>query len=143
MQRQIKGFSLIELMIVVAIVGIVAAVAYPSYTSHVLRGNRASAKSALLEAQQFMERYYAAYNRYDQDNASTPVAVALPARLQTAPVGDSSPRYTLTISAVDATSYTLTATPNAGISDPCGNLTITNTGVRGVSGTETVENCWR
>jgi len=134
-----RGFTLIELMIVVAIVAIIAAVALPSYSSYVQRGNRAAAKTALLEAQQFMERYYAANNRYDQNNAGT--AVALPARLQTAPA--EGPKYDLSISAVDSTSFTLTATPRTGVSDNCGNLTLTNTGARNVSGTESVASCWR
>lgn len=134
-----RGFTLIELMIVVAIVAIIAAVALPNYTSYVQRGNRASAKAALLEAQQFMERYYAANNRYDQNNAGT--AVALPARLQTAP--SEGAKYDISISAVDSTSFTLTATLRAGVTDNCGNLTLTNTGVRNVSGSESVANCWR
>lgn len=134
-----RGFSLIELMIVVAIVAIIAAVALPSYTSYVQRGNRASAKAALLEAQQFMERYYAANNRYDQNNSGT--AVALPTRLQTAP--SESAKYDISISAVDSTSFTLIATPRAGVNDNCGNLALTNTGVRTVSGSESVANCWR
>lgn len=137
--RMSRGFTLIELMIVVAIVAIIATVALPNYTSYVQRGNRASAKAALLEAQQFMERYYAANNRYDQNNAGT--AVALPARLQTAPTEGA--RYDIAISAVDSTSFTLTATPRTGVDDNCGNLTLTNTGVRNVSGTESVANCWR
>ncbi|MDP3168247.1 MAG: type IV pilin protein, partial [Hydrogenophaga sp.] len=62
--RRDSGFTLIELMIVVAIIGILSAVAYPSYTEYIRRGARSEATAALLETQQFMERYYGANNRY-------------------------------------------------------------------------------
>lgn len=134
-----SGFTLIEMMIVVAIIGILASIAYPSYVESVQRGDRASARSALLESQQFMERFYAANDAYNQDKAS--VAVALPFRLQSIPFD--SPKYDLTISASTVNSYTLTATPRA-TSERCGNLTLTNTGVKDRSGTAaTVKECWR
>ena len=53
-----RGFTLAELMIVVAIVAILAALAYPSYQSHVVKSRRGVAKACLLELAQFMERYY-------------------------------------------------------------------------------------
>ena len=55
-QKAQLGFTLIELMIVVAIVGILSAVAYPSYTEYVRRGHRADARAGLLQAQQWLER---------------------------------------------------------------------------------------
>ena len=53
---QQHGFTLIELMIVVAIVGILSAIAYPSYAEYIRRGHRADARAGLLQAQQWMER---------------------------------------------------------------------------------------
>jgi type IV pilus assembly protein PilE len=134
-----KGFTLIELMIVVAIVGILAAVAYPSYTESVHRGDRSAARAALLDAQQFMERYYAANSRYSV-NADGTGEPPLPARLQSVPTD--SPKYMILISAVSTNTFTLLATPIG--TDKCGNLSLTNTGVKGVSVTDvTVQECWR
>jgi type IV pilus assembly protein PilE len=49
MRRRVQGFTLIELMIVVAIVAILAAIAYPSYQDYVRRGKRSAAESALMD----------------------------------------------------------------------------------------------
>jgi type IV pilus assembly protein PilE len=141
-RRASSGFTLIEVMVVVAIVAILAAIAYPSYTQYVRRGARAEARTALLEAQQFMERFYAANARYTSkaDGTGNP---ALPARLASIPTD--TPRYDMTVSAT-STGYRLTATPRAGgmmASDACGALTITNTGVRGAASGVSASDCWR
>ena len=140
----VAGFTLIELMIVIAIVGVLSAVAYPSYTESVKRSDRSAARAALLETQQFMERFYAANSRYSKpkvspvtDDITPPV---LPTRLQSVPEG--SPKYDLTVSAAAVNSYSLTATPRG--TDKCGNLTLTNTGVKGRSATgPSIQECWR
>jgi len=138
-----SGFTLIELMIVVAIVGLLVAIALPSYQLYVERGDRASARAAMLEAQQFMERFYATNNAYDQTVGG--VAVALPARFTAVP--QEAPTYDIAIpasgaSAPTATSYTLVATPRKTVSK-CATLTLTHTGVKGFTGSGTVADCWK
>lgn len=133
-----KGFTLIELMIVVAIVGILAAVAYPSYAEYIRRGHRADARAGLLQAQQWLERAATASGQYP---------LALPATLTWST--DTTKRYTIGFKGAPTTStFTLIATRNAGgpqADDRCGDFTVTNTGLRGAdnlgTGT-TVEQCW-
>ena len=136
--RASAGFTLIELMVVLAIVAILAGVAYPSYIESVKRARRSEARTYLLEAQQFMARFYSANSRYTTDEAGT-TSPALPARLQSVPAD--APRYTLSVEAA-VSGYTLTATPVG--DDDCGNLTLTHTGAKGRSGQGlTVDECWR
>jgi type IV pilus assembly protein PilE len=62
--KKIRGFTLIELMIVVAIVAILGAVAYPAYLDSVRKGKRAEGRAALMEMLQQQERYMTQNNTY-------------------------------------------------------------------------------
>lgn len=62
--KHAQGFTLIELMIVVAIVSILSAIAYPSYRQFVLKGRRAEGRAALVGILQAQERYYTQYGKY-------------------------------------------------------------------------------
>jgi type IV pilus assembly protein PilE len=134
------GFTLVELMITVAVVGILGAVAIPSYQGSIARGNRADARTALLDNAQFLERNFTEANRYDQDSAAN--AVVLP--VTTAPRAGTA-MYNVAAATLTATAYTLTATPIVGgrmAGDSCGAFSLNNFGQKTVSGTETVDRCW-
>ncbi len=143
--NKVLGFTLIELMIAVAVVGILAAIAYPSYQESIRKSRRADAKAVLLQAAQWMERFYTENNRYNQDRAGT--AVGLPTGLSRAPIEGANVYYIITLTAT-ANAFTLQAAPTSTgnqSADQCKTLTLTNTGVRGVtnSPTLTATECWR
>lgn len=137
-----KGFTLIEVMIVVAIIAILAAVAYPSYQDHIRKSHRADAQAALMELGAFMERNFTLSGRYDKDSAGTDVTLPF---TQTPREGTTTKYYDLELSDVDTTSYELTATPISGtdqVNDPCGTLTLDSTGARTASG-DVATGCWK
>jgi type IV pilus assembly protein PilE len=140
-----RGFTLIELMIVVAIVAVLAAVALPGYKETVARGRRADAKAVLLENAQWMERQYTVSNDYTKKGDSTTIDnAALPTK--EAPRDGSAKSYDIAFAASSPATgnFTLTATPkNSMAGDKCGTFTLSNTGAKGLSGaTATQAYCW-
>jgi len=118
-----RGFTLIELMIVVAIVAILAALAVPSYQRYVVRANRSDAMAVMQGFAQAMERFYAQNNTY----ATAVAGTVFPAK---SPL-DGAARYTLSIEAATASTYTLRATPVAGGAQAAdGFIELDNTGLR-------------
>lgn len=145
------GFTLIELMIVVAVVGILSMVAYPSYVEYVARGHRTQLKVQLQAAQQWMERRYSERYFYGETagSADVPEAFADQSFVTSPPVGEGRVNYDLGVEILAAgQGYRITAT-RAGTmeADRCGNPTVDNLGVKGVVGSslaaDAAAECWR
>jgi len=144
-----RGFTLIELMMVVVILAVLLAIAVPAYRDQVLKGNRAVAKAKLLDLAARQEQFIA-------DNKVYSNTLAVFTGLATTDAGvdsnfnwlasNSAERvYTIAVTTTSANmNYVLTATPaNAQQADAakCGSLSITHTGARSATGSLGVE-CW-
>lgn len=144
-RKRVGGFTLIEVMVVVAIVAILAAIALPNYREHVARGRRADGKALLLEAAQWLERQYSLSRSYASSSGGATINTAA---LNAAPLAASqsaSKFYTLSFaSGPSTTAYALQIAPAGAMeNDKCGSFRIDQTGQRSVTGTgATVAQCW-
>lgn len=136
--RAIAGFTLIELMVVVAVVAILGAVAFPSYQNAVRKGKRGQVKADMLEISQLAERYRTINNTF--------TGFTLGTGFGTSPRGSTGTarNYTLALNVASGTAYTLTATPvNGQVKDTrCGTLTLNHAGQKTESGTADLAECW-
>lgn len=131
MRRSNRGFTLIEIMIVIAIIGIMLTIGIPSYTEYVKKGRRAEVVSLLSEQAQSLERFYTKNNIYTGITG----------------LSTGNDFYTITPTITDQT-FLLTATRKTGTAmatDKCGDFTLTNTGVRSMNNATTgltTKDCW-
>ena len=139
-----KGFTLIELMIVVAVIAILSAIAYPSYQEYVMRSRRVEGQSLLNDAAARQERWRAQNGSYMTDDTATGIPKLKLPQVDKSENG----YYTLSLSVVaNDGGYTLKATrAGAQASDrKCGDFTLNATGKKGIAASTpgTVEQCWR
>ncbi|MBS7807516.1 type IV pilin protein [Variovorax sp. PCZ-1] len=141
--RASQGFTLIELMIVVAIVGILAAIAYPAYTEYSARARRAEASAVVLEASQFMRRAYSANDVFP---------TTLPNGTITLPrdVAAANAIYSVNVTSDTTSSFTVTAqvsSTGSQANDRCGSFILNSRGQRlnqvGANTPAVVAGCWR
>lgn len=132
-----KGFTLIELMIVLAIIAILVAVAYPSYQNSVRKTKRAEGQALLLAAAQMQERHFTRFLKYGTTLITSGEETATDVFVKDTSDGG---YYKLKLSGGGA-AYALTAeAQGAQANDSCGNLTLDNLGVKDATGSNV--NCW-
>lgn len=135
MKPKFSGFTLIELMMVVAIVGIIAAIAYPSYMDSVRKSSRVEAKSELMDIAQRLQKCFTANGKFNDDKCSAYKSLTSGVTYKTPGRGF----YEITLSNPGATTYKLTATAKSGTQlkdTPCITMSIDQ------KGTTSPAECW-
>ena len=140
------GFTLIELMVVVAIVAILSAIAYPSYERYVIKTKRSVAQSALLQVADRQQQFFMDNKRFavDLTNLGFPAnPYVLNDDGASTVAGDTQAVYSVSLSNVTATTWTATAAPLQGQlsrDSYCGSLSLTQAGAKGKTGSS--DKCW-
>lgn len=128
MRTSQRGFTLVELLIVMAVVAILAAIAYPSYTEHIMRSHRRAAQSQMMDIANRQQQFLLANRMYATQVDLQASGYALPA--------DVADRYTYSVAVAGggavAPTFTITFTPK-GAQSGDGSLTLNNEGVKSPS----------
>lgn len=134
-----RGFTLLELLAVIAITAILSSMVLSSYSEHVRRSERLAARAALLEAASWMERRFSVQHSYLGADGQVPL---LPAELGQSPrSGAAKHAISLASGQTHATAYQLQAAPV--VADKCGTFTVDHSGARGLIGnTAPFAECW-
>jgi type IV pilus assembly protein PilE len=132
-KRRTRGFSLIELAIVMVVIAILAAIALPSYRQYVLRGNRTQAIQALQDLASREESYFFSNSSYTQSSTNLGASTSIGA-----------PYYSVVVASASSTDYTVTATAiGTQVADtPCATLSLNHAGQQFSNGVATAVPCW-
>lgn len=121
--KKYNGFTLIELMVVVAIIGVISAIAFPSYNSYMNKSRRADAKVGLQKLADKQERFYLQNNTY--------TSVFTSAGLNTSTTSEEG-YYTFAVDSASVSGFSMTATA-VGIQAndiDCATLTLSSTSLK-------------
>ena len=138
-RRAALGFTLVEMIIVVLIISVLAAIAYPAYQDSVVKARRNAGKACVMEASQFLERFYTTNNLSYVGGDAAWLAIGCAAGT------DVTNHYNVRPVVAGARAYTVTAAPlgrQLAKDTQCGTIGINNTGVKTKTGTESVDFCW-
>lgn len=137
-----KGFTLVELLIVVVIIAVLASIAYPAYQNYVVKTRRAVAQVCISEATSFLERFYTTNLTYTGGNTAW---IAIGCSSGTDVTNHYTVTPTVATPAGQRPTYLVTAVPKGlqlARETKCGTLSINSAGVKTKTGTETLDNCW-
>ena len=158
---KLKGYTLIELLIVVMILGVLASIAVPAYQKQMERGRRADAKACIMDVASREERFYTQYSTYTETLigaggcAGWACGLNLESQLDNGAYQCSEGRYVVALDGGPADCsadpdennpcirYTITATPLDGRDEDCTSLSMDNTGTESSTGSGSTELCWR
>ena len=141
-----RGFTLIEMMIVVTIIAILSAIVYPSYTGYVVRSNQQAARAMLYAVADRQEQFFLDNKSYAADLSTLGYSddtIYLGRDGQLSGVDADNLTYSLEITNSSATTWTVVATPEGVQADrdtQCAKLSLTSTGDREASGGG--DKCW-
>ncbi len=133
--KQELGFSLLELLIVMALVAILGVISYPLYTSHLVKARRSQAEVALMYLASQLETFFSLQSTYQGASVQS---------LEVNPYTDGH-FYQLSIQSATESGYVIAATPlnSQAKEDPaCGGLFLNELGEKTVSGTKNPDLCW-
>jgi len=135
-KKRVRGFSMVELLIVMVIIGILTAIAYPAYREHLFKTRRSDAMSALTQMQMILERCYS------QNFSYAAACGAIPAL----PQNSQQNFYSIDVANLGATTYTITATPSGNQAQDikCASMTVNQANVKSAvdSGGAAAPLCW-
>ena len=142
--KKTLGFTLIEVMIVVAIIAIISVVAFPSYQKYMERSKRSEGRNALLDIAARQERNYSNNRQYTDTLGAGGLLVSDPAACTAAGTQSETCKYTLTTDAngTGNQDFDATATPSGWTDSECGALGIDETGTKTNGGTKDLAYCW-
>jgi type IV pilus assembly protein PilE len=103
--RNAKGFTLIEVLMVIALIGILAAIAVPAYNNYVIRGKLVDASTQLASARIQLEQFFQDYRAYDGSTGGTSPCTTL--------ATNPTKYFTFACTTLTPTTYTVTATSKA------------------------------